>query len=149
MTARTLLPPPMHGWDGAHREPLAERRHGARVPVSLAMEVLVDERWHPCRVVEVSTTGMMFELDGTLADRESHVVARYDLQVSASRILGVLARPVWRHGLVQAARFVALPDGTQQALADLVRASAPASNDVERLELAEAADARARLRIVA
>jgi hypothetical protein len=111
------------------------------------MEAIVDDRAHACHLVDLSGTGMMFVVGSALVHREPHFLARYDVHLWAGETQEVLARPVWRRGDLQAARFVALSPDVELALLELVRLTEPwPEADVARLELAEAADERARRR---
>jgi hypothetical protein len=139
--------PKMHGWTGVHRDARTERRGRLRAWVDLTMEAVLDDIARPCRVVDLSATGMMFVVGGAMVHREPHTLVRYEVHLWAGETQEVLARTVWRRGEFQAARFVALSLDAEQALLDVVSATEPwPESDVMRLELAEAVDARLRRR---
>jgi hypothetical protein len=104
-----------------------ERRNAARIMVDLPAFSLLDGFRHSCRAVDLSSTGMVVQRTRALADREPREIGAYELFLGETRPIRVRARTVRADGLLLAVRFVVV-------------------HDVDRLTIAEHADAVARTR---
>lgn len=84
---------------------------------------------------------MVVVLSRALARRDPRLIGTYEIHTGPSQILHVQARHVWRRGAIQAARFVGLRPEEKTAVVAMVGAGRrPASDEVDRLDLAERRD---------
>ena len=104
-----------------------ERRTSVRFAVDLPAFQLVDGFRHVCRTVDLSTTGMVVQRGRALAGREPPQLGAYEIHLGGKRPVRVRARTVRSEGALVAVRFVVV-------------------HDVDRLTIAEHADALARTR---
>lgn len=103
---------------------MLDRRVYPRSSVDLPATTIVDVEQRPCRVVEISPSGLVFESDVDMKQDEMPMVQRVDLAVS-STLIRVVARTVWVRAKHVALKFIGL-------------------HDVDRLEIAEELDRAAR-----
>jgi hypothetical protein len=101
-----------------------ERRGGLRAACDAPVSAFVDGFRHPCRAVDLSPTGMLYERSRSLGLREPYELNAYELRLGDRRIR-VRARTVWTRDRLCAVRFVVM-------------------NDVDRLTIAEHIDDVAR-----
>jgi hypothetical protein len=128
------------GRSGLHPTSDGERRRGSRVWVDLPVDVTINGRAYRCRVVDVSLSGMVLELDEALVTQGAYQIGTYAIHAGGSRPLRVAARTVWRRGAMQASSFVAVPDDERATLGQMVDAALRRARDLVRLELAERKD---------
>jgi hypothetical protein len=102
-----------------------ERRTALRAQVDLHALALVDGFDHSCRVVDLSTTGMVVERTKSLAARGTPEMNSVEIRLTDGRHIRTRARTVWSRDRLQAVRFVVM-------------------HDVDRLAIAEQLDQRAR-----
>lgn len=103
-----------------------ERRIGARAQVDFPVIAFVDGFGHPCRAIDLSTTGMVVERTKRLSERALPSLRAIELRLGDRRIRA-RARSVWSDGRLEAVRFLVM-------------------SDVDRLAIAEHLDRKARLR---
>ena len=101
-----------------------ERRGGQRAACDAPLSAFVDGHRHPCRAVDLSPTGMLYERSRSLGLREPYEINAYELRLGDARIR-MRARTVWTRDRLCAVRFVVM-------------------NDVDRLTIAEHIDRLAR-----
>jgi hypothetical protein len=99
-----------------------ERRLGLRGLVDLPVIQHVDGFPHECRVVDISSRGLVVQRTKTLVSRRSRLFYWLELPIldDAGRRIHALARPVWTHGALQAMRYVAVNEVDQLEIAELL-----------------------------
>ena len=102
-----------------------ERRGGLRALCDAPVSAFVDGYRHPCRAIDLSPTGMLYERSRALGLREPYELNAYEIRLGARKIQ-LRARTVWTRERLCAVRFVVM-------------------NDVDRLSIAEHIDDVARL----
>jgi PilZ domain len=128
------------GRSGLHPTSDGERRRASRVWVDLPAEVDIKGRAYRCRVVDVSLTGMVLELDEALVTQGAYRLGTYAIDAGGARPLRLTARTVWRRGAMQASSFVGVPDDERETLGQMVERALRRTRDAVRLELAERKD---------
>jgi hypothetical protein len=108
--------------------------------VDFPVDVYSDGSAHRCRVVDVSLSGMVLVLTEDLAAQQRYQFESYTIYAGGRGPLCVAARTVWRLGVLQAARFVALSDDERTALGEIVETALRRASGVVRLDLAERRD---------
>jgi hypothetical protein len=104
-----------------------ERRIGSRAQVDIPINALVDGFRHPCRAVDLSATGMVFERTRVLLARELTSLNAFEIKIAGGAVIRARGRSVWSRERLQAVRFVVM-------------------NDADRLTIAEHLDRLVRLR---
>ena len=98
-----------------------ERRLGLRGQVDLPVIQHVDGFPHECRVVDISSRGMVVQRTKSLAARRSRLLYLMELPLDGQgRRVHALARPVWTHGKYQALRYVAVNEIDQLEIAEML-----------------------------
>jgi hypothetical protein len=108
--------------------------------VDFPVDVYSNGPAHRCRVVDVSLSGMVLELTEDLAVQQRYLFESYAIHAHGTEPLCVAARTLWRRGVIQAARFVALSDYEHTTLGEIVETALRRASDVVRLDLAERRD---------
>ena len=117
------------------------RSAGSRMLVTLPVTTICDGFRHACKSVNISTSGMVVELNESLASREPHLVYRYELQLDGGPCIRVAGRTAWRGGALQGVRFIRLHEEDRRAIADFMHeVRRRRASDLDRLELAEHID---------
>jgi hypothetical protein len=121
------------------------RSAGSRMLVQLPVTVISEGFRHPCKTVDISTCGMVVELNESLASREPHIVYQYEVELEGGPRVRVAGRTAWRRGALQGVRFI-LHEEDRQVIADFMHEERQRrASVVDRLELAEHLD---RLRAI-
>ncbi len=94
-----------------------ERRGGLRAACDAPVSAFVDGFRHPCRAVDLSPTGMLYERSRSLTDRESSELNAYELRLGDQRIR-MRARTVWIKERLCAVRFVVMSDVDRLTIAE-------------------------------
>ncbi len=99
-----------------------ERRLGLRGLVDLPVIQHVDGFPHECRVVDISARGLVVRRTKSLVERRSRLLYWIELPIldGEGRRVHALARPVWTAGPLQAMRYVAVNEGDQLEIAELL-----------------------------
>jgi hypothetical protein len=114
--------------------------------VQLPVTVISEGFRHPCKTVDISTSGMVVELNESLALREPHIVYQYEVELEGGPRVRVAGRTAWRRAALQGVRFIGLHEEDRQAIADFMHDERQRrASVVDRLELAEHLD---RLRAI-
>ena len=98
----------------------SERRFSRRARVDMPVKAFVDGFEHPCRAVDVSTTGMVVELTRSLASRTAPQLAFLELDLGGGKTVPIRARTVWCKDRMQAVRFVLVNDADKLDIAELL-----------------------------
>lgn len=94
-----------------------ERRGGVRALIDAPLSAFVDGFRHPCRAVDVSPTGLLYERSRSLGLREPYELNAYELRLGGQRIR-MRARTVWTRDRLCAVRFVVMNDVDRLAIAE-------------------------------
>jgi hypothetical protein len=103
-----------------------ERRLGMRGQVDLPVIQHVDGFPHECRVVDISSRGMVVQRTKSLASRRSRLLYLLELPLDepgkskTGRRVHALARAVWTRGRYQALRYVAVNEIDQLEIAEML-----------------------------
>jgi len=97
-----------------------ERRLGMRGQVDLPVVQHVDGFTHECRVVDISTRGLVVQRNKSLEEREPRLYYWLEIPLGTERRVHALARPVWTEGALQAMRYVAVNEVDQLEIAEMV-----------------------------
>lgn len=98
-----------------------ERRISMRGQVDLPVIQHVDGFAHECRVVDISSRGLVVRRTRSLAHRHPRLLYTLDIALDgAVAPIRALARPVWTNGPFMAMRYVALSDVDQLEIAELL-----------------------------
>jgi hypothetical protein len=95
-----------------------DRRTTVRAQVDLPLSVHVDGFWHPCRALDLSTSGLVAELSPRLGARELVGLPALELRLGEGRPVRARARPVWARGRLTAVRFVLIHDVDRLTIAE-------------------------------
>lgn len=103
-------------------ENLIERRMSARVQIDCPSWAFVDGQKHPCRALDLSTSGMVVAAARTLAGRGMPDIGAFEVILAAGRKVRARTRTVWRDGRFCAVRFVSIQDVDRLVIAEHVDA---------------------------
>ena len=101
-------------------ENVVERRMSARVQVDCPSWAFVEGQRHPCRALDLSTSGMVVAASRTLAGRGMPDLGAFEIVLSAGRKVRARTRTIWRDGRICAVRFVVINDVDRLVIAEHV-----------------------------
>jgi hypothetical protein len=100
----------------------------------------IDGHAYRCRVVDISLSGMVLELDEALVTHKVYRYGTYAIHAGGSRPICLEGRTVWRRGAMQASSFLSLPTDERATLGQMVETAIRRRSDALRLDLAERRD---------